>query len=160
MPEELFVTTFGMGIVIALVLSELLGITAGGIVVPGYLALETGRPIAIIGTLVIAFATFAVIRFFSNFMFLYGRRRFVVTLLIAILLNYLALKFLSAAFQLRSFGFITLGNIIPGFIASWMDTQGVVKTVSALVYVLVIISLIAFMIQGSLDNPTLARLIF
>ena len=46
--------TVGLGIILSLVLSETLGVTAGGIIVPGYLALYLHQPIQIIVTILVA----------------------------------------------------------------------------------------------------------
>ena len=46
--------TVGLGIILSLVLSETLGVTAGGIIVPGYLALYLHQPIQVIVTILVA----------------------------------------------------------------------------------------------------------
>jgi len=62
----------GMGVIISLMFSELLGASAGGIVVPGYIALYLDRPLQILGTLVISLLTWAIIRIISTFTLLFG----------------------------------------------------------------------------------------
>ena len=42
--------TIGLGIILSLVLSETLGVTAGGIIVPGYIALYLHQPIQVLTT--------------------------------------------------------------------------------------------------------------
>ena len=52
---ELAVT---LGIVLSLIFVEVFGIAAGGIVIPGYIALQLNNPDRLIGTLLISFLTF------------------------------------------------------------------------------------------------------
>ena len=46
--------TIGLGIILSLVLSETLGVTAGGIIVPGYIALYLHQPFQVVVTLLVA----------------------------------------------------------------------------------------------------------
>lgn len=103
MPEELLNQGFSIGIVVSLIFHEVLGITAGGIIVPGYLAFQTSHPLGLAGTLVIALFTFGFIRLLSNFMFVYGTRRLVVTLLSALIIDELVFRFLDPGLRLAPF---------------------------------------------------------
>ena len=46
--------SIGLGIFLSLILSETLGVTAGGIIVPGYIALYIHHPLKIIITFCVA----------------------------------------------------------------------------------------------------------
>ena len=46
--------TIGLGIILSLLLSETLGVTAGGIIVPGYISLYLHQPLQVITTFVVA----------------------------------------------------------------------------------------------------------
>ena len=46
--------SIGIGIVLSLVLSETLGVTAGGIIVPGYIALHLHDPLQVFSAFVVA----------------------------------------------------------------------------------------------------------
>ena len=61
--------TIGLGIVLSLVLSETLGVTAGGIIVPGYIAMNLNQPVQVVVTLVAAMLVLAIIRMLGRFMF-------------------------------------------------------------------------------------------
>ena len=65
----------GLGVIVSLLFSELIGASAGGIVVPGYIAMYLHRPTLIIGTILVSFATLVVIKIISSFSLLYGKRR-------------------------------------------------------------------------------------
>ena len=47
----------GLGMVLSLVFTETLGVTAGGIIVPGYIALYFTDPIKIVSTFLISLMT-------------------------------------------------------------------------------------------------------
>lgn len=153
MPEELLNQGFSIGIVVSLIFHEVLGITAGGIIVPGYLAFQTSNPFGLAGTLAIALLTFGFVRGLSNFMFIYGTRRLVVTLLAAVVIDAVVFSFLDPRLRLAPLGFVSIGKIVPGLIASWMDTQGIIYTVSALIIVIVIVAFILILLNGWLALP-------
>lgn len=153
MPEQLLNQGFSIGIVVSLIFHEVLGITAGGIIVPGYLAFQTSHPMGLAGTMAIALITYGFVRLLSNVMFIYGTRRLVVTLLAALVIDELFFRILDPRLRLAPLGFVSIGRIVPGLIASWMDTQGIIYTVSALVIVIVIVSFILIISQGWMVLP-------
>ena len=121
----------GIGMVLSLFLTETLGVTAGGIIVPGYIAMNLESPQRLIITFGISILTFLIIKLLSKFIMVYGKRRLVLALLIGFLLGYLSRSedMLTAA-ALGTTDFMVIGNIIPGLIANWMDRQGVLRTIS------------------------------
>jgi len=136
-----------LGLLLSLYLSETLGFVAGGLVVPGYFALILNQPALLVGTLIVAFITFGILRLISRFALIYGRRR----LFMAVVIGF----FFAQATQLlahspvgevllaiRAFGFI-----IPGLIAYWMDKQGVLGTLSMLIVVSTIVRLLLILIH-------------
>lgn len=118
----------GFGVAFSLVFHEVFGLAAGGIVVPGYIALNFNNPYSIAGTLIVALLVFGCIRVIGNFVFVYGRRRMVLAVLLGFLLGYLSRQVfpaLPANVRLEAIGYI-----IPGLIANWMERQGVYKTIT------------------------------
>src|SRR5205823_4740662 len=69
---------------------ETLGLAAGGMVVPGYLALMIHEPLRILGTVACALLTFGALKLLSRYMLIYGRRRIVVAVLIGFVLGALS----------------------------------------------------------------------
>jgi hypothetical protein len=65
MELNLLALSIGIGLVVSLLFSELFGLAAGGLVVPGYIALYLTRPIDIAVTLAAALLTFFLIRIAS-----------------------------------------------------------------------------------------------
>ena len=137
----------GLGMVISLFLSETLGVMAGGIIVPGYFALYMHNPIKIISTLAISMLAYFIVYLLSKIILIYGRRRLILSLLIGFFLGYVLRIILdNSGFQIMiNDNWIELeyiGYIIPGLIASWIDRQGIVRTVSVILIVASIVNLI------------------
>ena len=119
----------GIGMVLSLFLTETLGVTAGGIIVPGYIAMNLESPERLIITFGISIITFLIIKSLSQFIMVYGKRRLVLALLIGFLLGYLTRSENNLVSSLSELDFVVIGNIIPGLIANWMDRQGVLRTI-------------------------------
>ena len=120
----------GIGMVLSLFLTETLGVTAGGIIVPGYIAMNLESPERLVITFGVSILTFLIIKLLSKFIMVYGKRRLVLALLIGFLLGYLSRSENMITAGLGTTEFMVIGNIIPGLIANWMDRQGVVRTIS------------------------------
>ena len=120
----------GIGMVLSLFLTETLGVTAGGIIVPGYIAMNLENPERLVITFGVSIITFLLIKLLSQFIMIYGKRRLVLALLIGFLFGYLSRSENMIAAGLGTTDFIVIGNIIPGLIANWMDRQGVLRTIS------------------------------
>ena len=116
----------GLGMVLSLIFTETLGVTAGGIIVPGYIALYFTDPIKIVSTFLISLLTLYIVKLFSQFMLIYGKRRLVLCLLVGFLLGYLS-KIYLVDLDSQYSDISVIGNIIPGLIASWMDRQGILR---------------------------------
>ena len=120
----------GIGMVLSLFLTETLGVTAGGIIVPGYIAMNLENPERLVITFGISILTFLIIKLLSKFIMVYGKRRLVLALLIGFLFGYLSRSENMITAGLGTTEFMVIGNIIPGLIANWMDRQGVLRTIS------------------------------
>jgi len=120
----------GIGMVLSLFLTETLGVTAGGIIVPGYIAMNLESPERLVITFGVSILTFLIIKLLSKFIMVYGKRRLVLALLIGFLLGYLSRSENMITAGLGTTEFMVIGNIIPGLIANWMDRQGVLRTIS------------------------------
>ena len=136
----------GLGMVISLFLTETIGVMAGGIIVPGYFALYLHNPLMIIITFSISLTTYLIVFVISKFMLVYGRRRLILCLLIGFFLGYILRIILDTTeFQLmindKWMEIEYIGYIIPGLIASWMDRQGIIRTISVILIVASIVNL-------------------
>lgn len=137
----MIVTAFALGIALGFIFFEITGLTAGGIIVPGYIALYIDNPLAIVTTLLISLLAFGIVTMLSQWMIVFGRRRFLLMILTGFLLrisfDFLQINVIDASLDLQ-----VIGYIIPGLIANEFSRQGVVKTilamsiVSGMVYIL------------------------
>ena len=139
----------GTGLVVGLIFGELFGITAGGMVVPGYIALALISPTRVAGTIAVGTLVFLLVRLLSRFSLLYGRRRFAVTILLGFFLGLALEKLLRADITGTHAEFRAIGFIIPGLIAEWMDHQGVTVTIAGLITVSVLTRFILIAVFGS-----------
>jgi len=64
----------GIGMVLSLFLTETLGVTAGGIIVPGYIAMNLENPERLVITFGISIITFLLIKWLSRYIMVYGIR--------------------------------------------------------------------------------------
>ena len=138
--------SIGLGIILSLILSEALGVTAGGIIVPGYISLFLHQPVQVLSTFLVAILVWLIIRGLSKVMFLYGKRRIVLALILGFFFGYLSRTMYIDTESIKSLAVI--GNIIPGLIANWMDRQGVVRTLSVVLLTAVIVKLLVMILFG------------
>lgn len=123
-----------IGILVSLLFTEITNLSAG-IIIPGYLALSISEPVRMIWTFVVAFISYVVCKMLSNFIILYGRRKFAIMIIISFLISYFLLKDKNV-----------IGILIPGIIAREIDRQGILYTMISLVITTSLIVLIMFII--------------
>lgn len=149
--HELLPLSVGIGLAVSLLFSEMFAIAAGGMIVPGYLALSLTRPIDVCLTVGAGFVTYAVVHALSPFVILYGRRRTVTMILVGYLIGALVRAALTTVATPTSGDELTvIGFIIPGLIAIWLDRQGVVETVAAMTTGAVVVRLFLILV-GALE---------
>ncbi|MGB0389332.1 MAG: poly-gamma-glutamate biosynthesis protein PgsC/CapC [Ardenticatenaceae bacterium] len=125
-----------VGVVISLLVYNRYGVTTGGTVVPGYLALFVLQPTQILSTLALATATYVLVhkQLRPRFM-LWGRKLFESEILVALFLQILWIGVL--IFLIPQTPEVTLlygiGFLLPGIIAHDMGRQGVSNTLLATV---------------------------
>jgi poly-gamma-glutamate biosynthesis protein PgsC/CapC len=155
---DLLSASIGIGLAVSLLFSEMFGLAAGGMVVPGYIALYLNRPVDVMLTLAAALVTYFVVHSLSTFIIVYGKRRTVLMIIIGYLVRGLfdqipfyasqPLFDLSQHFGTAPATFAVIGYVIPGLIAIWMDRQGVIETLAALVTSAVVVRLALMLVFG------------
>lgn len=149
-------SAIGLGLVLSLIFSETLGVAAGGMVVPGYIALFLDRPFLVAGTVVASLLTLWSLKLLTNFILIYGRRRMVLTILLGFGFGWAAKNLLTFSFPPYSLHLASIGYIIPGLIANWMERQGAVKTLSVMMLAAVIVRLVLMIVSGEVLPDALA----
>jgi gamma-polyglutamate biosynthesis protein CapC len=169
---NILAVAIGIGLFFTLLLSQAFGLAAGGLVVPGYMALQLMNPFNVAVTLSAALATFLVVRVIASYAVIYGRRQTIIMILtgylIAGLMDLLLggmvawtdlemagesgdaearVAELESVMMMAVMEMSIIGYIIPGLIAIWFDRQGVLQTLCGLAVtaVLVRLALIAIM---------------
>ena len=138
---QLIGLAIGIGMGLSLILTETLGVTAGGVIVPGYIALYIHEPYKVVITFSVSLIVLLIIKILSQFIFIYGKRRLVLSLMLGFFFGYLSKIYLDSDLS-------SIGNIIPGLLASWMDRQGVFQTMSVLIIIAVATRLILIVLLG------------
>ena len=146
--EQYVVLSIGLGLVTSLAFSEILGVAAGGMVVPGYIALYLDRPLMILLTCLASYLVYFIVHSLSSVMIIYGRRRTVLMILVGFAVGAFLRSVGTVEMQSASIDLAVVGYIIPGLIAMWIDRQGVVETFSALLVAGVIVRLGLIVITG------------
>ncbi|MBO4668302.1 MAG: poly-gamma-glutamate biosynthesis protein PgsC [Bacilli bacterium] len=123
-----------LGVLLGIIFYEITDISPGGIIVPGLLAMYYRQVDRIIYTLVIALIAYFIVKLLSRYFVIFGKRRFVLMIIISIFLN-VVLDLILHSFSLNMLNLTIIGYTIAGIIANDFYKQGLVKTVPALVIV-------------------------
>lgn len=122
-------TAVSLGVVLNVLLYEVIGLSAGGMVVPGYLALLWDQPARLVSTFILAVVTWALVtQVVRRWVLLYGRRRYAAMLLVGMVGTWL-LDGLTGHLPWRATDLRAIGFIVPGLIANEMELQGVGATI-------------------------------
>jgi len=116
-----------VGVLVSLVFAELTGLSAAGLIVAGYFALNIGSPLKLCLTLAVALAALGIYQLLSRWMILYGRRRFYVMVLLSLLAGWCV-----TALPIPAANLGVVGYLIPGIIAKECDRQGILITLLSL----------------------------
>lgn len=147
---DLLSISIGIGLAVSLLFSEVFGLAAGGMVVPGYIALNLGNPLDVAATLLAGFVTYALVHALSTVLVIYGKRRTAVMILVGYLLGVFLRNVGIPSLTAASGGEAhVIGYIIPGLIAIWFDRQGTLETVCALLTASVVVRLILVLFMGT-----------
>ena len=125
-------TAITLSIVFGFIISEALGILSGGLVSAGYLAFFIDQPLRIAATLGLSIFIALLVNSISQWLILFGRRRFVLTILLSLVAAWLFERF-SYRMNLIPQDMRIIGYLISGLIANDMVRQGVIKTLLAAV---------------------------
>lgn len=117
-----------LGVVFSLLFTEITGILPAGLVVPGYLALLIEQPQSIFLTFLISILTYLIVYFgVSKITILYGKRKFVAMIVVAIVIQ-LMLQAVLPFGQGNISGLAAVGIIVPGLLANTIQRQGLAAT--------------------------------
>ena len=144
----MFEVSVGFGVIISLFFLETFGVAAGGIVVCGYIAMYLHQPWTIFATLLISFIVYGIVKLLGSFMFIYGRRRMVISVLLGFIFGWIARSYGLFSSLPGDYSVHVIGYIIPGLIANSMDRQGIVPTLTVMGIAAVIVRFILIIVFG------------
>ncbi len=150
----ILIEAIGLGLVTSLFFSEVLALTAGGLVVPGYVAAHLHEPHRVVATLLAGIVAMVIVRAIGRVVLLYGRRTMVLSVLAGYLVSIGIHSILSLSIRDVTVGSVLLqqglivGYIISGLIAYWMIRQGIVETVCTILMSSIIVRMVLILIHG------------
>ncbi|OPX89850.1 MAG: Capsule biosynthesis protein CapC [Pelotomaculum sp. PtaB.Bin104] len=117
-----------LGVILSLLFTEITGILPAGLIVPGYLVLLIDLPQAIFLTFLISILTYLIVNFgVSKVTILYGKRKFVAMIAVAVVLQLIMYAILPFDYRYIS-GLVAVGIIVPGLLANTIQRQGLATT--------------------------------
>ena len=137
-------STVALSVILSFLVTELTGLLTGGMVSAGYLAFYFSEPMRILSTFLLSALIALILRLSREFLILYGRRRFMLSILLSILFVY-ALEKAYFIMSPLSLDLRVIGTIIPGLIANDMEKQGVFRTSLALIIVTALVKLLSIL---------------
>ncbi|AVJ57018.1 poly-gamma-glutamate biosynthesis protein PgsC [Idiomarina sp. OT37-5b] len=169
---NILAVAIGIGLFFTLLLTHTLGLAAGGLVVPGYVALQLTDPLSLAITLLAALMTYLIVKVIASFAIIYGRRQTIIMILtgyliaglfdlfIGNLVNWADLQMiaggdgeqarvgmLESTMLMSVMESSIIGYIIPGLIAIWFERQGVLQTLCGLAVTAVLVRLALIVIM-------------
>jgi len=129
--------TLLIGLVVAVLYVEVLDIYPGGIIVPAYIALFLDQPLRILVTIIVAFLSLYSYKVLSRWLILFGRRRFVMLILLGAVWAQLWFLLLPHLFS-EPLALRAIGWLIPGLLANNLEKQKYVPTLASMLIVAVI----------------------
>ena len=123
----MFALTMTVGIAVAIILLELTGLIAGGIIVPAYVSLILYSPTSLATLLGMALTVLLALRLLAQVIALYGTRRYGISVLLGGVLNACTQHLLAPAELLVEWS--AFGYLVPGLVAYHFDRQGIARTV-------------------------------
>ncbi len=128
---ELVRLAIALGVVVSMLFYERYGVTTGGVIVPGYLALFIPRPAQIVVTLSIAILIYWIVqKVLRPRWMLWGRRLFETEILVGLILQsvWLGTLFVVTPSARNLALLYSIGFLLPGIVAHDMGRQGVRTT--------------------------------
>lgn len=136
--------SISLSVLLSFGLYEAFGLLSGGMVSAGYLCLYIEQPLRIATTLLLAVIVYLLTRLIARFVILYGRRRFMLTMILSLIFAWVIEQFL-LGIALIPQDIRIIGHVVPGLIANDMYKQGIrrtllgIATVSALTRLLLMV---------------------
>ena len=136
----------GISIILGFLSVEFLGVFTGGLVSAGYLAFYMDQPWRLVSTLVLAVVIYLITMGLQKIIIIYGRRRFMVTVLLSLIGTWLLEKGLYGNLGSLELDIRVVGFIIPGLIANDMFKQGILRTLLGVSVLAIVVKLLLLLV--------------
>lgn len=123
--------TLFIGLIVSVLYVEVMDIYPGGIIVPGYVALYLDQPLRVLATILIALLSLCTYKLLSRFLILFGKRRFVMLVLLGGLWAQLWFLLLPHFFSDPT-GLKAIGWLIPGLLANNLEKQKMIPSLASM----------------------------
>ena len=123
--------TLLIGLILAVIYVEILDVYPGGIIVPGYIALYLTKPFTVVITILCALLSLVTYRILKRYFILFGKRRFVLLVLLGVLWSQILSLFLPRIIPPQA-GAAVIGWLIPGLLANNLERQKFWLTLASL----------------------------
>lgn len=128
-------------------LYEAFGLLTGGMVSAGYLCLFFEQPFRIATTLLLAVLVYLLTRILSRFVILYGRRRFMLVIVLSLIFGWVIERFL-LGIALIPQDIRIIGHVVPGLIANDMYKQGIGRTLLGVLMSAAVVRLLLMVVSA------------
>lgn len=131
MEATYFYLALVIGLVVSLLIEQIFGVSTGGMIVPGYLAIVCDDISQVILIFAVSFIVYLIVDYIlPHFMILFGRKKFVASLIVGLLIK-LTLEMVFPILPFSIMEFRGVGVITPSLIASSYSKQGIRYTIPA-----------------------------
>lgn len=128
-----------ISVILSLITEEFFGVSPGGVIVPGVLALHFYYYPSALAILFISFIVYLLIEYvFSKFIILYGKRRYSLSILLALLIK-IVIDYSTSIMPFALVAYRGIGAITPALLANTYSKQGIFITLLSTFVVSVII---------------------
>ena len=130
-----------LGVLISLVFAEITNLSPAGLIVPGYILLSLKTPERAIYTLVVALLVYGLCRLLRQYIIIYGRRLFSLSIIMAFAIN-MALGKMGRIIPILPSVPGIVGVLVPGIMANEFHKQGIFRSICSLLIVVGILVII------------------
>lgn len=131
MEATYFYLALVIGLVVSLLIEQIFGVSTGGMIVPGYLAIVCDDISQVILIFAVSFIVYLIVDYIlPHFMILFGRKKFVASLIVGLLIK-LTLEMVFPILPFSIMEFRGVGVITPSLIANSYSKQGIRYTIPA-----------------------------
>lgn len=130
-----------LGVLAAFAFMEITGLSPAGLIVPAYMALNLNNPARVVMTVLVTLAAFGIVRLLARFVFLYGRRRYAMMILVSFVLAWLLGLFPWVPYHQG-----VIGVLVPGIMANEFEKQGFFQSILSMMIVTGILALVMLLI--------------